>query len=204
MGINNRYKLAQEDFQDFLMFKGKTIMDRILNSINKVIGNSSVVKYSILIPSSDYWRGELFCEDMQVLSDGYNFTQADLLDILFQDFLINVRLLSNPIGIYNYLKSIDSRPPIIRYNGEEVIMDLPRAQTMEIECYINRKDAVRAEVFLSDLAELFPDDPLSVQDILQIRYCYFIKEYKMGNMKEVIPSIMKHLNIEFNTKNEIF
>lgn len=192
---SNRYKLLQEDLGDFFTFGGKGITDRLFRKLNKFFSKNQLVQYKILIPKKDSWRVELICEDINILGNGYQFTQTDLLEILFEDFLKNIRLMPNHHSIYKHLKMMDCRPPSIYHYGKEYLYEV----TEEFELrtfFVKKRSALRVEIFLSELADLYPETPYSVEDVIEIMYCDFVKGYTSGELQDVVERIMKHLELE--------
>lgn len=191
---NRKYDLLQEELEDFLEPGESNFKSRLMGTFYKLVMKNRSVQYSFLVPSSYYLRGELLCEDVTIENDGMPYTHADLINLLFQDFLENVRILSDHNRIYSELMARDNRPPIICNYGKTVKSQSSTESpidTCEIECVFKRRQALHLEVFLADLSELYPDNPLSVEDVLQIIYCDFIKAYKSGQLKNIVERIIK-------------
>ena len=62
----------------------------------------------------------------------------------------------------------------------------------QIEFRIKRSLALRLEVLLADIAELYPDSKFSIENVLEIIYCDFIEAYKNGNLKNVVEKIIEN------------
>ncbi|QOK29988.1 hypothetical protein IIE26_26845 (plasmid) [Cytobacillus oceanisediminis] len=191
---SKEYELIQEELKDLIYSKKGGLRERIYDSMYRLFIANRAIKYSFLVPSSDYLRAELLCEDISIES-GYIFTHTDLLNLLFRDFLINMRRIPDHHKIHSELAARDQRPPLICKNGQEQKVHNSK-EYIKIEFVVNRRDALRVEVFLADVNELYPDTPFMVPDVIQILYCDFIKAYRTGGMKDVVNRIISHLEEE--------
>lgn len=193
---SKQYSLVQEELNDFIgVSNNRKFKDRIANKLYRMFMYDRDIKYSLIVSKSDYLHGELLCADITE-EYGELFTLVDLINILFHDFLKNVRRLADHNRIYTELKIRDkSNHSIQIINGaeEETILNDISGDTLEIEFVIKRTEALRLEVFLADLAELYPDNPYSVEDVLKIMYCDFIDAYKKGEMKNIVTRIIESL-----------
>ncbi|WP_347552965.1 hypothetical protein ABFG93_22195 (plasmid) [Pseudalkalibacillus hwajinpoensis] len=189
---SDRFKLVHEEVSN-LAYEGTSLRDRIVERLFKKIQSSEVLKYRFVVPASLYLRGELLCEDITELSD-FQFTQADLLDLLLKDFLHNIRQSPDHHAVFRELMARDKRPAVLRtYTGQEVLLNQGVKRMKEITCPIKRRAGLRVEVFLADLSELYEDANYSVEDILQLLYCDFIESYRTGQIRNVVKSIISKL-----------
>jgi hypothetical protein len=190
-----RYSLIEEELDDYIYEKNEHRKgSQLMNTFFRFVKDKKTISFSFLVPSSYYLRAELLCEDISIVSEEC-FTQTDLTYILFKDFLANVRIMADHHKIYSELKTRDNRPLVIRVNGMEQPQLSPSKlkDYVEASCKINRREALRIEVFLADLNELYPENPFTVVDVLQIMYCDFIKAYKSGEMANIVSRICEHL-----------
>ncbi|MGR0121623.1 hypothetical protein [Bacillus halotolerans] len=146
-------------------------------------------KYEFLVPNTEYLRGEVLCEDVSEELEA-QFTQADLMDILFEELITNIRQTNNHSEIYSKLESIDRRTEILLLNDPWQLDDTEMGGYTLLECGIKRKRALRLEVFLADLAVLFPEKKYTVESVLQILYLDFIYHYRTGNITNIMQEIL--------------
>lgn len=110
--------------------------------------------------------------------------------MLVNDFIRNVRRISDPNHIYHKLLLRDRRP--VKVNSKRMKPNTGEMSIVEIEFRIKRSLALRLEVLLADIAELYPDSKFSIENVLEIIYCDFIEAYKNGNLKNVVEKIIEN------------
>ncbi|MGG3843858.1 hypothetical protein [Anoxybacillus kestanbolensis] len=86
-----------------------------------------------------------------------NYTQQDLIQLLVNDFIRNVRRISDPNHIYHKLLLRDRRP--VKVNSKRMKPNTGEMSIVEIEFRIKRSLALRLEVLLADIAELVTIHP---------------------------------------------
>jgi len=169
------------------------------------------VRFRIDIPYSVYLRGETFCDDIQELS-GEKFTNGDLIKILYHDFVMYIikkpdlkrvyqLLMERYDRIYNVQKP--RRLEIIPYNTPEklIINDQRGTSTYDLEdddyvtlkVYLSKKYALRGEVVLADLAEIYPDHPFTLEKVLEIIYIDFVEKFRRGELQDAVVNILNFL-----------
>lgn len=154
------------------------------------------IEYTILVPVSDFLRGQLFCDDVTEAIDE-SFTQKDLINILLSDFLFDAKRCSNPYDLYNELMYKDRQSiQVNTFENKPITKHINKNEkrSKKLLCAIQRKEALRLEVMLSDIADLEPIRFFTVEDVLKIIYCDFILKYKTGTLKNVLPKIIKRLS----------
>jgi hypothetical protein len=179
-------------------------------AFHKMLKQTSV-SVELMIPSPIYFRGEIFCEDIEELSE-QSFTHSDLLNLLYHDFLIYVQKNHNLEQMYNLLSEREQRisSPLVQqkkieliHEGEKSLLSLPSIRQKSpskhpkvkvLQYQLKRKLALRGEVFLSDLAEVYPEHPFTLERVLEIIYIDFIEKFKKGENKEAIVNILAYLN----------
>jgi hypothetical protein len=187
------YTLYDEELKD-LTYNPTGLFDKLLHKASRKFASSMDLKYTITVPVSDYLRGELFCDDVSELIEK-PFTQKNLISILLDDFLYQVKRKSNPYDLFRELNSgIHQTIEVYNYRGEHEILHNKETQRKKrIDCTIKRKEALRLEVMLSDIADLEPEKTFSVNDVLEILYSNFIQKYKNGTLTNVLENIVKRL-----------
>ena len=181
-------------------FEGMKFIDRALYRLTK----TSSIQIRLNIPRPIYFRAEIFCEDVQELSE-MMFAHNDLLDLLYHDFLVYIRKNSNPQALYNLLTQIDRNPaPVVRYIEEEpneysTILSrnenpaVREGNTQTMVFQMKRKQALRGEVLLADLAEVYPDHHFTLEMVLEMLYIDFVEKLKRGENPQALNNIVKML-----------
>lgn len=189
------YSLYEEELND-LTYNPTGLFDKLLHKVSRKFALTIDLKYTITVPVSEYLRGELFCDDVSEMIEK-PFTQTNLISILLDDFLYQAKHRSNPYDLYRELNSRIQHPiEIFNYIGEHEIVYFNKEThgKKEIDCKIKRKEALRLEVILSDMADLESAITFSVNDVLQILYSDFIQNYKNGTLTSVFENIVKRLD----------
>ncbi|WNF36382.1 hypothetical protein RJD24_18465 [Bacillaceae bacterium IKA-2] len=163
------------------------------------IVNLSSVVIEFNVPRSTYFRMKVLCEDIHELS-GQMFTQQKMIEILWRDFIEVVKMTPNPETIYNLLIERSGTKKVVK---EEILQEVntfsffektyevkPQTNSNVIHYRMNRKQALRGEVMLADMAEVKPRHELTLEKVLEIIYCDFIEKYKQGESEQVVEQII--------------
>ncbi|MED5052576.1 hypothetical protein P9850_12185 [Anoxybacillus rupiensis] len=175
---------------ELLVDNPQGLRERLTAAVYKRLLRSETLRYTFVVPASYYLRGEMLCEDISELGE-MNYTHQDLLSLLIDDFVRQIRKLSDPDRIYHELVLRDCRP--VKINSKRAAKDhhLTQSKIIEIECRMKRSLALRLEVLLADIAELHPGAEFTLEDVLQILYCDFIEAYKQGRLKNIVQRIIE-------------
>lgn len=171
--------------------------------INKMVKTSNVL-LTFQVPVSTYLRAEIFCEDiMDLAEDEANFTQEDLIDLLYYDFLHYAKKNPNPKAIHSLLVTLHRNSGkvmnLVNKDGGSVYNVIHREnkqhmQTVRLTC--KRKLALRGEVLLADMEEVFPNHGFTLEDVLEYLYCDFINKFRTGDNSEAVKTILRMLDDE--------
>lgn len=189
------YNIYEEELND-LTYTPSGLFDKLLHKISRKFAPTIDLTYSITIPVSEYLRGELFCDDVSEAIEE-PFTQTNLISILLDDFLYQAKRRNNPYDLYRELNArIQQSIEVFNYYGEKETLHINTntQKKIEIDCTIKRKEALRLEVMLSDIADLEPEITFTINDVLQILYSDFIQKYKTGSLTNVLENIIKRLS----------
>ncbi|PGQ88321.1 hypothetical protein [Priestia megaterium] len=164
---------------------------------------SSTKTLTLLVPMDVFVRAQVFCEDIEDLS-GMEFTQADLIDILYMDFLTEIKAKPDHQGIFNMLIQLERGSGkdlgIVRSKKGsvfEVIHEFRDKNMEELKVKFRRKLILRGEILLADLESVFPDHGFMLENVLELLYCDFINNYRKGNNKKAVKEILKVLEEEY-------
>ncbi|WP_428909451.1 hypothetical protein [Niallia sp. Krafla_26] len=169
------------------------VFSKFLYKLNK----KTMVYLKINLPVSLYLRAEIFCEDIEELSE-MEFTQTDLINILYNDFLLYAKKNPDPHKIYDLLLSLDQDKKQLKLvqESESVFTTLRKSeyQNMQpLQIKMRRKEALRGEVLLADIEEVVPDHGYTLEKLFELLYCDFVEKFRKENSKNVIENVLKSL-----------
>lgn len=170
------------------------------------IVNYSSVFLELNIPRSTYFRMKVLCEDINELSGQY-FDQKKMLDILWRDFINQVKKVPDFKTVYDLLMDRETKMTVVTreviqerkntftfFENEEVVPTkkyISKNDNVTFRYLMNRKQALRGEVMLADIAEIHPNHHFTLERVLEIIYCDFIEKYKQGESEKVVEQIVE-------------
>lgn len=175
------------------------IQKEMTSNIFAKIFTSSNIHLKLLIPNDVFFRAQVLCDDVEVMTES-RFRLNNLVEMLLIDFLDEVIKYQNIKAIYSLLIEYDQGTPNIRLlhyqkrNVEEVPLYPIRKKSDDYEeyyCKIDRKLALRAEVMLHDIAQLYPQHPFTVERVLEVLLIDFIEKYRKGEAQTLINDFIK-------------
>lgn len=186
----NRPKYSKLDLigNELMKLEDKTMKDKLFSFI---ITGGKYVFVSIYIPNDIFLRAQVFCEDVEDLSQE-TFNQTHLLNILYQEFLLKNKVEDSLYNLYQRLTVHDKRAPSIKsiYLND---VDDPFADTYEITLKFNRKDILRGEMLLSDLSYYYPNHPFTIEMVIEILYIDFLEDVRKGGSHKAVKELLKRL-----------
>lgn len=172
---------------------------RMLYGIDK----AKTITVSLLVPMDIFVRAQVLCEDIEDMSN-MEFTQADLIDILYMDFLTYVQENPDHQKIFNMLVQLERSSGkdlgIVRSKEGsiyEVIHEYRDKNMEELKVKFRGKFILRGEILLADLEHVFPNHGFMVENVLELLYCDFINNCRQGNNKKAVKNILKTLEEEY-------
>ena len=144
--------------EELSLMKSFDFFGKLLYKMNK----SSTVLLSIDVPLPLYLRAEVFCEDIQDLSN-MPFVQNDLMNLLYNDFLLFAKKNPNPMALFRMLTSLEvqaGKDAKLERKGTTVfkLIHTEKQQDMKtLNLRMRRKFALRGEVMLADMEEVEPN-----------------------------------------------
>lgn len=180
----SQYDLIKEELQTL---ENKGFFHRIFYSILK----EKRYKFTLSVPNDLYSRAEILCDDiLQMRNDDKVYTQGQLAEHVFLDFLEEVRIHDSNVGaIYTRLDVRKKQIPII----ENAPLLHTKSNTTAIIA-INREDVLRAEWLLKDLSHFRPNHGITVEHLIELVYIDFLFEYTHGRRKNVIKEILEYID----------
>jgi hypothetical protein len=162
-----------------------TFLDRILD----ILTNSKHVYLKITLPTNIVVRANVLCEDIMIEGNlEKKFTISHLGSILFDDFLKAIRKDENFDMLYQKLN--------VSYSKKMSNEEEDQIGYTEVTIRLERKDALRGEVLLCDLANYYPNHTFMLESLLELIIVDFVQEYLKGNVRQPIKNIL--LKIDTN------
>uniref|UniRef100_A0A1S2MFX2 Uncharacterized protein n=2 Tax=Anaerobacillus isosaccharinicus TaxID=1532552 RepID=A0A1S2MFX2_9BACI len=170
--------------------------------------NYSSVFLDLTIPKSTYFRMKILCEDISELS-GSIFPQQKMLDLLWYDFINQIKRVPNFNLIYDMLleretKTMVTTREVIQerkntftfFENEQLVVQkaIKTNESMNFTYRINRKQALRGEVFVADMSQVQPNHHITLERVLEIIYCDFIEKYKQGDAEKIVGEIVEAIS----------
>ncbi len=142
----------------------------------------------IYLPVPVYVRGKAFCEDIQELSE-MDFSQADLINILYHDWLLFAKRTNNLMLLYNLLASLEPKEKLQKSALYTVEGGTSKKR---LHVQIKRRHLLRGELLLSDLEEKVPKHGYTIERVFELLYANFMNKHKNG--EEVVGEILRFID----------
>ncbi|MGX2958067.1 hypothetical protein JNUCC23_02090 [Peribacillus sp. JNUCC 23] len=191
-----KYSAANLLEDELSLIGASDFFGKILYKMNK----ASSVLLTIKVPLTLYLRAEIFCEDIQDLSET-KFDQNDLIDLLYNDFLLFVKKNPNPRSHFKLLTSLDREAGkdsgLEKKEGESVfkLIHKDKEQKMQsIEMRMRRKHTLRGEVLLADIEEVQANHGYTLEKVFELLYIDFIEKFRTGDNTGAIDNILSLLS----------
>lgn len=162
------------------------------------MSKTGTVTVKLQLPVPVVLRAQAFCEDIEELS-GTTFNQTNLLDLLYNDFLLYAKKNPEPKIIFKMLTTIDEESGKDRglvQEGKTVFKTVYQNKNYSekmLPFKVKRKHALRGEILLADLEEIYPDHNYSIELLLKLLYCDFIDKFRKGHNKDAVKNILASL-----------
>lgn len=195
MAIYSQANLLKDELS---FIQANDFLGRLLYKLNK----ASKVLLMIDIPVNLYLRAEVFCEDIQDMSE-MPFSQNHLVSILYEDFLRYAKKNPQPFAIFKMLTSIDQqagKDSQLQQQGATVFKLIHKdaqQETHTVNISMRRAFALRGEVLLADMEEVQPGHGYTLERVLELLYIDFIDKFRKGhNSENAVNGILNLLNEE--------
>lgn len=192
-----KYSKANLIDDELSLIGTNTLFGKILHKVNK----SSIILLSIQVPLNLYLRAEVFCEDVQDLSE-MDFVQNDLMNLLYNDFLLYVKKHPDPQSILGMLTSLEkqgNRNANLERQTESVFKMVQKNIHQEMQplhLRMRRKFALRGEILLADLEEIQPKHGYTLERVFELLYIDFIDKLRKGDNVDAMNTILRILENE--------
>ncbi|MFJ7941118.1 hypothetical protein ACIQYG_21885 [Peribacillus sp. NPDC096622] len=192
-----KYSQANLIDEELSLIKSNNFIGKMLHKMNK----TSVILLSIQVPLNSYLRAEIFCEDIQDLSE-MPFSQNDLMKLLYEDFLYFAKINPDPKKMFKLLSTLEresGKDAILEKQTDSIFKLIHKDQHQELETLelrMRRKYALRGEVLLADLEEHHPNHGYTIERVIELLYMDFIDTFRKGDNTEAVQKIIKLLDVE--------
>lgn len=181
----SRLDLIQEELSKL---ENKSFLDRALH----ILLSSKHVYLTIQLPSHLVVRANVLCEDITIIGDlEKKFQLSDLGSVLFTDFLNVVRKEENFDSLYKRLQVRNQNK--LEIHQKEVTYYEESEGLTDVRIRLERRDALRGEVVLSDLANLYPTHTFQLESLLELILVDFLIEYQKGTTKNTVKNILEKI-----------
>jgi len=181
----SRLDLIQEELAKL---ENKTFLEKAFH----MLLSTKHVYLTIKIPSHFIVRANVLCEDITVIGElEKKFHFSDLVCTLFEDFLTAVRKEENFDSLYKRLLVRNQNKVEIQH--KEGIYIEEGEGLVDVKVRLERRDALRGEVVLSDLTNLYPTHTFQLESLLELILVDFLIEYQRGTTKNVVKNILDKL-----------
>jgi hypothetical protein len=183
----SRYDLISKELS-FLEEQG------FISRFFSVILKEKKLRFKISVPNDLFSRAEILCDDIiQMRSEDKEYTQGELAEHVFLDFLDEVRNHDGNVGAI-YMK-LDVRKQQLPLINDSPLFSV-KSKT-SIEAKIDRCDVLRAEWLLKDLSYFTPKHGIDVEELIEIVYLDFLLEYSKGRRKNVLKDILDEIEDDY-------
>lgn len=178
----------------------KSLFSAIFSSSTKP---NQYIPLIVKIPEYDLLRAEVFLEDvMETINREYEVSMIELTALLIKDFL---RVTSSNTKLEELKKNLLGRKAEYLSSKEKVkewVEITPGHNTLrerervrrrryfELHLEIPRKVALRAEIILYDLEQMYPPFQMTLEELVTILILDFVHQLQTGKQKEIVKKFV--------------
>jgi hypothetical protein len=191
-----KYSQANLIDEELSLIGSTNFIGKMLHKMNK----SSMILLSIEVPLNSYLRAEVFCEDIQDITET-PFDQRTLLTLLYEDFLYEAKINPDLKKIFKVLTRLEhesGKTAVLEKKTDSIFKLIHKEQHEELKplhVRMRRKYALRGEIILADMEESYPNHGFTIERVLELLYMDFIDAFRKGDTTEVIQKIIKLLDV---------
>lgn len=192
-----KYSNANLIDEELSLIGSTNFIGKMFHKMNK----SSIILLSIKVPLNLYLRAEVFCEDIQDLSE-MDFIQNDLMKLLYNDFLHFAKKNPDPRAIFKLLTSLErqaGKDSSLEKKTDSVFKLVQKEIHQEMQplhLRMRRKAALRGEILLADMEEVQQHHGYTLERVFELLYIDFIDKFRKGNNVEAMNTILRILDSE--------
>lgn len=147
------------------------------------VTESHEVKLELNLPVRFYLRTQMFLDDLQEYS-GLEITMDDLIEMLADDILEFYGKNLNPLALKKHFNNLSKLP---------IVVSSPSHKKQKFKVKISRKIVFKLEMLLCDIAEIYEDHDLKVEEILRLVLLNLLSDIFRGNAEKLVKNISKRL-----------
>ncbi|MEK5183303.1 hypothetical protein [Paenibacillus sp. FSL P4-0288] len=180
----------------------KSLFSAIFSSTTK---QNPYIPVTIKIPEYDLLRAEVFLEDvMESIDREYEVSMIELTALLVKDFLRVTSTNTKLEELKNNLMSRKSEYLSTKEKVKEWVEVAPghnalrerervrRRRYFELQLEIPRKVALRAEIILYDLEQMYAPFQMTLEDLVTILILDFVHQLQTGKQKEIVKKFVSN------------
>lgn len=187
--VYSRLDLLEEEMT---AFEDNGLIDRFLSTLLK----SRKVTLTLRLPSSSIIRAKVLCEDVNIIGNLEKaFTISDLISLLYDQFLLEVRNGDGLDQLYNRVMVRTTSLPIVR-TATGIYQEVNKKRIGFVPIKLDRNEALRGEVLLDDMAELYPDHGLRLEQLLELITYDFINEIPKKTNRLIVKQVLQKIEYE--------
>lgn len=196
-----KYELIHSEL---LTMQNKNSIKGLLSSIFPKLSRSAYVFIQVDLPEYEVLRAQVFLDDLaDKLEEETQLTIIDLIALLLKDFLYvastNTKLEILKNSLLNKKKQYLSKTEQV----EEYVEVSPGHTSLQIrnrprqirfyslELTIPRKTALRLEIVLYDLEQMFTSFQMGLDELISIVFLEFVHHLKIGEEKNMIKRFIQ-------------
>lgn len=196
-----KYELIRSEL---LTLQNKNNIKGILRSIFSIPSRSEYVFIKIDLPEYEVLRAQVFLEDLaDRLDEESQLTIIDLIALLLKDFLhvtstttnleiLKVSLLNKKKQYLSKTERVEEYVEVSPGHTALKIRNKPRRiRFYTLELTIPRKTALRLEIVLYDLEQMFASFQMGLDELISIVFLEFVHQLKVGEEKNMIKRLIQ-------------
>lgn len=196
-----KYELIRSEIatmQNRSNFKG--ILSSILTIPSRPVG----VFMKIDLPEYEVLRAQVFLEDLcEKLEDDSTLTIVDLIALLLKDFLhvvstttkmevLKDSLLEKRAQFLSKTERVEEFVEVAPGHSSLRVRDKSRRMRyFSLELTVPRKTALRLEIVLYDLEQMFKSFQMGIDELVAVVFLEFVHHLKIGKQKDMIKRFIQ-------------
>lgn len=178
----------------------KSLFSSIFSSPNK---QNLYIVVNVKIPEYDLLRAEVFLEDvMETIDREYEVSMIELTALLIKDFLritntntkmeeLKTNLMSKKIEYLSAKERVKEWVEVAPgHNALRERERMRRRRYFELQLEIPRKVALRAEIILYDLEQMYAPFQMSLEELITILILEFVHQLQIGKQKDIVKKFV--------------
>lgn len=187
-----KYSSANLIDEELSLISSSDFVSKMIYKMTK----TTTISLKIEVPLTIYLRAEILCEDIMELSE-MPFYQNDLMNLLYNDFLLYAKKNPDPMSMFNRLnrleKEVGKVSSLQKQDGKSIFSRIHQEKPQQMKsiiCGMKRKLALRGEIILADMEEIQKEHGFTLERVFELLYIDFIEKFRRGSTKDSIENIL--------------